>query len=328
MTVIGKWADCMGHPSGAALKAAGFTGIFLYVGTPGRAKNATGSIYRDYLLAGLQIACVYENTADDISSGAGAAHARAAVADMRAMGMPDTMPLAAAADEHLAAGQIPTAVSYQAQFHAAARDAGWTGPIGGYGFSEFTHAVSIAGVAEWLWQCGSSSLSWPGVTFWQRNTGTATVAGIQVDINDQYLPIPGGFLMTLNDAEQAELLAAARTIRDQITGGVNADGSLHGWPGLPGKPDGTLIDMVRFAARQFADRYPSRVKGSEVTMTLLDAILDANAFAFNGLNNTIGLQTDVAALSVGGVDVEALATALTAALGPEVAKAIGQKLVS
>lgn len=185
-----RWADCMGHPSGAALKAAGFGGIFLYVGTPGRAKNATGAIYRDYLLAGLQIACVYENGIDDISSGAGAAHAQAAVSDMRAMGIPDSMPLAAAADEHLTAGQIPTAVSYQAQFHAAAQDAGWTGPIGGYGFSEFTHAVSIAGVAEWLWQCGSTSMLWSGVTFWQRNDGTMTVAGTQVDINEQYNPLP------------------------------------------------------------------------------------------------------------------------------------------
>lgn len=120
--------------------------------------------------------------------------------------------------------------------------------------------------------------------------------------------------MTLSDADQAELLAAARIIRDQITGGINADGSLKGWAGIPGKPDGTLIDMVRYAARIWADRYPSRVKDSTVTMTLLDCLVDTNAFTYNTLNNTIDLKAQSA---TGGVDVAALAASLAQILGSQ-----------
>lgn len=311
---IGKWADCVGHPSGAALKAAGFAGIFLYVGTPGRAKNATGPIYRDYLLSGLQVACVYENTADDISSGAGAAHAEAAVADMRSMGMPETTPLAAAADQHLAAGQIPTAVSYQAQFHAAARNAGWVGPIGGYGFSEFTHAVSIAGVAEWLWQCGSASALWPGVTFWQRNTGTTTVAGVQVDINDQLLPIMEDDLTP----EQDTLL---RDIHEQLCGqGARDPGQITGWAQLDGK---TLVDGVADIPNQVWGQQLTTPGWTDPKRTAAAGVIVGNADA-----HTKQIIDAIGNVAVSGVDVEALATALTAALGPEVAKAIGQKLVS
>ncbi|WP_134667831.1 glycoside hydrolase domain-containing protein [Amycolatopsis sp. CFH S0078] len=186
MQSIGRWADASGHPSGATLVADGYTGVFVYAGTPGRSKNITPAVYADYVANNLPVIAVYENVADDISSGAGAQHARDLIADLAHVGAPATIPICAAADEHLTAGQIPTAVGYQQDFYRTAKAAGWDGLVGGYGFSEFTHAINAAGVADFLWQCGSASMLWPAVTFWQRNDRTAVVGGVQVDINEQY----------------------------------------------------------------------------------------------------------------------------------------------
>ncbi|WP_020658404.1 glycoside hydrolase domain-containing protein [Amycolatopsis benzoatilytica] len=186
MQSIGRWADASGHPSGAALVAEGYVGVFVYAGTPGRAKNITAAVYADYVAHGLQVVAVYENVADDISSGAGAQHARDIMADLAHVGAPNTLLICAAADEHLTAGQVVTATGYQRDFWNTAKGAGWSGPVGGYGFSEFTHAIHDAGLSEFLWQCGSESLLWDGVTWWQRNDGTAVVGGVQVDINEQY----------------------------------------------------------------------------------------------------------------------------------------------
>lgn len=189
MQSIGRWADASGHPSGATLVADGYTGVFVYAGTPGRAKNVTRAVYADYVANGLPVIAVYENVADDISSGAGAQHARDLIADLANVGAPTTIPICAAADEHLTAGQIPTAVGYQGDFYRTAKAAGWDGLVGGYGFSEFTRAINAAGLSEWLWQCGSASMLWDGVTFWQRNDGFAYVGGVQCDINEQYQPL-------------------------------------------------------------------------------------------------------------------------------------------
>lgn len=209
---IGKWADASGHPDGAALVAAGFTGIICYVGTPGRAKNLTADRYRDYTAHGLKVAGVFENDATDVTSGRGAAYAGAAMADLVNIGAPRSTPLACAADRHLAAGEIATGVQYQRDFYDAVKRAGWTGPVGAYGFSEYTHAVHDAGVAEWLWQAGDPRLLWPGVHFWQRNDGSQIVGGVEVDINEQYLDLPGGFTVT------PELETLIREIHQQMLG--------------------------------------------------------------------------------------------------------------
>lgn len=189
MQSIGRWADASSHPSGAALVEAGYVGVFVYAGTPGRDKNITRAVYQDYVAHGLQIAAVYENVADDISSGAGAQHARDIMADLGSVGAPNSMPICAAADEHLTAGQVQVGVGYQGDFYRTAKATGWAGLVGGYGFSEFTQAIWEARVAEWLWQCGSAAVLWNGVTFWQRNDGQPYVGGAQIDINEQYLPL-------------------------------------------------------------------------------------------------------------------------------------------
>lgn len=316
-----RWADySAGYPGAQALKNAGFAGAIRYIGIGSQSKRITNAEYKDFMAHGLGLLLVAEATITDAWGGysAGRANAAAARADARSRGIPDSVPILAAADSHAAnQAQINAAVEYGRGFHDVLGDAG----TGFYGFTEVVSAVRNAGWGSIYWRCGSqptdNEKAW--THFWQRNAAPTVVIvnGIQIDINERYLPVnsaAGGFLMTLSDADQAELLAAARIIRDQITGGINADGSLKGWAGIPGKPDGTLIDMVRYAARIWADRYPSRVKDSTVTMTLLDCLVDTNAFTYNTLNNTIDLKAQSA---TGGVDVAALAASLAQILGSQ-----------
>jgi hypothetical protein len=181
------WADySAGRPGGAALRAAGFSGVIRYVGTPGRTKNITAAEYADLVANGLDVLLVFENTTTDVLGGnaAGVNNARAALANARACGIPDSVGIAACADMHLTARQIPAGLAYVDGFRAVlgAR-------TGAYGFVEFVDAVHAAGSASWLWQCGArpvgAALSY--VNFWQRNAGQSMVpvSGIACDINDQ-----------------------------------------------------------------------------------------------------------------------------------------------
>ena len=117
-------------------------GAFRYGGTPGRTKNMQPGDVANALGAGLQQAVVYEDTARDAEAGyaAGVAHANALLADCARCKVPTTVPLAAAADEHLTAAQVTVAVQYQAGFYRTVKASGWSGPVGAYGFDEFIEA--------------------------------------------------------------------------------------------------------------------------------------------------------------------------------------------
>lgn len=187
-----------GYPSGAEIAAAGVAGVIGYVGTPGRRKNLTSAVVADYRTHGVSILAVYEDTANDVAAGrsAGVGHAQAALADMRAMGLPDTTPVCAAADEHLTAAMIPTATAYQAGFYSTVRASEWAGPVGGYGFSEFIAAIRTGHIVDWTWQCGAHPSAGSGVNVWQRNGSNGeltqmTVGGITVDIDDLLVLIQG-----------------------------------------------------------------------------------------------------------------------------------------
>jgi hypothetical protein len=185
-----------GYPPGAAVAAAGVAGVIAYVGTPGRTKNLTAPVVADYQAHGIAVLTVYEDIANDVAGGqgAGVAHAQAALTDMRNLGLPDTTPVCAAADEHLTAGMIPTATAYQAGFYDTVKAAGWAGPVGGYGFSEFLVAIQAAGKADWTWQAGTYPAAGSNVNLWQRNGSDGaptqmTIAGTVVDIDDVLIPI-------------------------------------------------------------------------------------------------------------------------------------------
>jgi hypothetical protein len=189
---LGKWADGDPLPNGAQLRGAGFIGALVYGGTPGRPKNTYSAQRLDLQSAGLQLAAVYENTSTDINGGAaaGSAHADALITDLINCGYTSTLPVCVAADEHLTASQTALGVQYQTGFYQRIKALGWRGPVGGYGFSEYTQAIHNAGVADWLWQCGSQSALWSGAHFWQDNTGIDNVANIAVDRDWQLQALP------------------------------------------------------------------------------------------------------------------------------------------
>lgn len=196
------WVDySAGRPGGAALKAAGITGAIRYVSAGNAGKLITAAEYADLVAHGVQVLLVYELGVHDAEGGytQGAAHAQAALSTARAYGIPDTVGIAAAADEHLTAGQIPAAVDYVRGF----RDVLGQARTGAYGFEEFIAAVHAAGWASWHWKCGSAPTAaeraW--VTFWQRNTGqtTQTINGVVCDLNDQINPLPEEITMDWTD---------------------------------------------------------------------------------------------------------------------------------
>lgn len=185
---IATWADfSSGRPGSAALKATNITGVIRYVGVGSAGKRITANEYADYASNGIQVKLVAELGTNDISGGyaAGVANATAAMNDARSLGIPDSIGIAAACDEHLTQGQITTALAYVQGF----RDVLGAARTGAYGFAEFVDAVHSAGLAGWWWKCGSaptlSESSW--VTFWQRNNGltTETINKVIVDLDDQ-----------------------------------------------------------------------------------------------------------------------------------------------
>lgn len=185
------WADYSdGRPGGAALRKAGFTGAIRYVGLGSAGKRITAAEYRDLVANGLDVLLVAEYGNYDPINGyrAGLANARSALADARALGIPDSVGVASAADGHLNAGQVRTGVGY----HAGFAEVLGTERAGAYGFGEYIRAIQAAGSASWLWQCGTRPAPGVGVHFWQRNVGLTQVEvnGVTVDIDDQLLPLP------------------------------------------------------------------------------------------------------------------------------------------
>lgn len=197
-----QYADySAGRPAGAQLKAAGFGGVIRYIGLGSEGKQLIASEYKDLVTVfGAQnVLLVAEagtgdawgtDTDDDYARGL--AYGKTSVADARAQGVPDWVPLACAADAHAQAFQIDDVVRYARGFEAAVGKA----RCGFYGFSETLNAVHDAGVGSWYWRCGSeptaAEKTW--VNFWQRNKAPTvrTVAGVPCDINEVYRPILQG----------------------------------------------------------------------------------------------------------------------------------------
>jgi hypothetical protein len=188
------------------LRAAGFSGVIRYVGTPGRTKNITAGEYQDLVGHSLSVLLVHENGTGDVLRGysGGVADAHAALDNARACSIPESVGIASANDRHLTAAQVRASVDYQAGFASVLG----VERTGAYGFHEFVSAVRGAGTAAWLWQCGTHPAGAAGVHLWQRNTGISQtrVNGIACDINDQLLPLPEDD-MTPDEAQVAALNA-------------------------------------------------------------------------------------------------------------------------
>jgi hypothetical protein len=187
-----QWADFSGRPPGAAaLKASGFAGVIRYIGLGSEGKQIHRAEYVDYVHNGVDVLLVAELTISDAwaaldDRATGVARAQLAVADARAEGIPDSVPIAWAADSHATAAQVRDAVEYGRGFQAVLGSRS-----GAYGFMETLRAVRAAGGASWYWLAGAkpSAADQAWVNIWQRNDSTRTVGGVVCDINETYAPM-------------------------------------------------------------------------------------------------------------------------------------------
>lgn len=283
------WADySSGRPGGAALKAAGITGVIRYVGVGSAGKRINSAEYADLIANGVEVLLVVELGIHDAEGGysIGVRNATDALNDARGMGVPDSVGIAAACDEHLTAGQITTALAYVQGF----RDVLGATRTGAYGFAEFVDAVHAAGMAGWWWKCGTaptlSESQW--VTFWQRNTGqtTQTINKVVVDLNNQISSIGIGDDLT---PEEHNWLQAVF-------------GSLYVTASTP--YGNTLFDSARLQGEQLAALAAAPAPSVTLSADQLTTLEAAVSTAVAGLN-----------LSVSASDVSAIAQAVSALLG-------------
>ena len=293
------WADYSDRPpGGAALRAAGISGVIRYCGRPGLVKNISAGEYQDLINHGLEVLLVYEHFTSDVTGGhaAGVANARAALADARACGIPDRVGIASASDEHLTAAQVQQGLAYQAGFVEVLGLA----RTGVYGFSEYVNAVKAAGTASWFWQAGHAPAPNSGIHFWQRNAGqtTITLNGTTCDIDDQLLPIGE------DDVSYDDAYNAVRNFFNNELYQSQVPGSTVRIP---------LSAAIMGTDRVLWQQLPSRVKGSKVTDTLGGFVQNADMYGFE-LSQVIGtIQQDITTLAEA---VKTLTTAVAALTGP------------
>jgi glycoside hydrolase-like protein len=197
------WGDYVGYPGGAALRAAGFTGVVRYVGIGGSAKRLTAAEYADLSGNGLHVLGVVESTTTEADNGyaAGVSDARAAQADIA------NLTGGRGLDFVFAANDKTTYIQADVDYVRGFADVLGVRKTGAYGFSDFLTAVRDAGVATVFWQAGHPpSITGTGgfVHFWQRQgtpgdasdgpatPTTTTVGGVTVDLDNQRLPLPKG----------------------------------------------------------------------------------------------------------------------------------------
>jgi hypothetical protein len=318
----GKWGDAAGKPDPRQLVRQGFEGLFLYFGTPQYAKNCTPAYYQAVRAAGLDVIGVVEHDAHDAELGAaaGASYAQAGLADMAAQGALG-WPLGVTADEHLTAGQIPTAMAFQAAASRVIRAARRLAM--GYGFMEFIHALRPGGLVDIEWQAGSRSLVDGRTHFWQDNTGTEMVGPVQVDRDYKLREYP----VTAPDPN----LDAFVWIGGTSTRAVHTDADL-----APAGIDPTSL-FGRVCDIQFA--LTKALPALQATLTSLQGALTADEATMVGLlqgadsDTKAGVLQVVAAIAAvpagGQVDVKTLAVALAPLLPVDATPAaIGEAVVA
>jgi hypothetical protein len=199
--MIGLWADYIGYPGGAALRAAGMTGVVRYVGIGGAGKRLTAAEYADLTAAGLRVLGVVESTTTEADNGygAGVSDAKAALADI------DVLTDGRGLDFVFATNDKPTYIPADVDYVRGFADVLGVSRTGAYGFADFLTAVHDAGLAAVYWQAGeppSTTGTGAFAHFWQRQgtpgdatDGAATptqqtVNGVSVDLDNQRLSLP------------------------------------------------------------------------------------------------------------------------------------------
>ena len=280
--------------------------LIRYIGWPDNPKCISHypGAYQRWTAAGLVVLLVAEGGTHDAAGGypAGVAMAQRALADARAIGYPDTLPIFLAADGWLSTLGIPVATA-MAYFSGGTAVLG-AGRLGVYGFRDTLRAAQAQGIGTYRWLAGSAPTAAEIAArlchFYQWNNGSLTVGGIACDLNWSYVdvhalaaPNPAEDpLVALSDPEAHELLGLIRNLHFQLVTGDGGpktdDWGWQTWAGgsiAGGKPERlTVVDYLR----------RSNVNAQDI-IHRLDAIL--------------------AAVHAAGVDPEAVRAALTAALG-------------
>lgn len=281
-----KWIDSVGHPPASRLISAGYTGAFLYVGFPRRPKSATAALVAEYVRAGVQLACIVEDTTEDaLNPYNGGRYAQAAIAHMRDIGIPAGTPVECTADRHLTIADVETALQYTAAFRSTLRT-GWSGPIGVYGFSEFTSVARARGLAEWTHVAGAQRTLTPQDTFWQDNTTKGFIGLVPVDVNYQLNPFH--FPPLEDDMPERLTLPAGQSTREPIvlpvdrqaviTIGVEGEATVfhgYGW----GEHGGTGFDVTSPVHDQGVlvirpPRYTGKIDVQYSSATPLQCVID------------------------------------------------------
>lgn len=159
--------------SGAALRAAGYIGVFGHVGTSDVRHGANAVMIDDWIQSGLSFIGVYRNDTASISGGrgTGAAHADAVIDGLNAMLLSSWTPVCAVVDQQVTMQHWALALEYQQGFFDQIKARAWRGPVGAYGFSSFLTAVRAAASAEWFCLVGTHLGIEPWVDFWQDPAG-------------------------------------------------------------------------------------------------------------------------------------------------------------
>lgn len=218
MAIYGDYSA--GRPGGKALRDNGFVGAIRYIGLGSAGKRLTAAEYQDLVANGITVLLVVEYDTHDAwgtdnntvnAYWRGRANAQIGLDEARAIGVPDWVGMAAAADAHAAFQlQIDCAVQYARGF----RDVLGQARTGFYGFFETLNAVHADNAASWYWRCGAepSTLEKQWVNFWQRNYGETVryPGGVATDINEVYHTVAGGSDMF--EQPDRDLLVALKNV--------------------------------------------------------------------------------------------------------------------
>lgn len=179
MTVLGidyAWV----HPDPAAIAAAGYTFACRYL-SHDATKNLTLSEAQALATHSIWIVSNWEYGAQDMLRGyaGGVADAQLALQQATAAGMPPGRPVYFSADWDVTPAQEATLLAY---LSGADSVLGWS-DVGEYGGYYPLKTALDSGATRWAWQSPAwSGGQWDGrATI--RQTGTATIGGVQVDVN-------------------------------------------------------------------------------------------------------------------------------------------------
>lgn len=240
MTIYGTAIDCVGHPTGAQVKAAGHCAVALYVGTPGRAKAATRELVADYLGHGLELVLVYEDNVGTWRGGhpRGLADALAVRAHLDDLGVTwaNVACVFHAYDSDVESPDFALAEQYAA---GVAAGYGSVSRVGVYGSRALIKELLDHGTAGWAWAAAGWQYGHidPRCVL-EQEVLPVKVGGVSVDINQILTPDFGQYPAVNRPADAPDPsppadVPAAHTASEDAVALVRFDPTL-----LPADPPG------------------------------------------------------------------------------------------